>query len=1639
MKTRLLPAGFALRPAHSLYYTLVLMLVSISSVLAQAGTIRYVKAGGTGNGSSWASASGNLQAMINASAAGDQVWVAAGTYKPTTTTDRTINFAMLPDLAIYGGFVGNETSLGARPTINPITGNPSSTTLSGDIGTVGDNSDNSYHVIANFNFLTTTAILDGFVITGGNANRPSSDNSTNSGGGMRNFTSFQAEHTNPLIRNCSFVANSALSSGGAVYNGAVGCGSRCSPTLINCFFQGNSARQGGAIANSGSVYDASCGGRSNPTLTNCSFVANSAIFGGAMFNSGFGSFGQSDPTLTNCSFVANSAIDDYGIGGAMYNVGTSKGRTYAKLTNCSFQGNTATYQGGAIANDGSNGVCDPTLTNCSFQGNTASFQGGAMFNTSVSNTTTGECNATLINCVVFGNAGANTFYNIEVYPRVYYSLIEASVTGWYNIRNTLTTTVSPFAGTNTTQLRANSPAINAGDGSVDAGATDAAGNPRIVGCKIDMGALEFQYPFQPIAINAQPASSSVVCAGTAVSVPVSVSGTVSSYQWYKDSFANPVAGQTSATLTLNNPQPANAGSYSLVVTSTCNSLTSTAFNLTVNKSTVSISPSSATVCQGQSVTLTASGASSYTWNNNTTGNTLTATTTGTYSVTGVDGNGCSNTASAQVTVYRPTVSISPGSVSICEGQSALLTASGASAYTWSDNTTGNTLTATTTGTYSVTGVDSRGCSNTATASVTVNNVPTVSISASPSATITQGSSVTLTAVATGATAFAWVTGSASSSIVVSLTTSTPYSVTARSGAGCTASASLTITVIPPTCSPILYVTQQGAGLRDGSSWSNALGANQLQIAINTAANCGGNRQVWVATGTYKSTTGSDRTLSFSMRNGVALYGGFAGTETALTDRPAINPVTGQPSSTTLSGDIGSLGNTSDNSFRVISNPASLSLTTTAVLDGFVITGGAGGSLGGGMFNDASSPTIRNCSFVNNSVVVTSSSTSRGGAMYNGNGSSPQLTNCSFQGNSISGSSGNASYGSAISNFTNSSPLLLNCSFVNNSVSGSANNFGGAMANNVSSNPQLINCSFLNNSAVGGTTTRGGAINNGSSSPQLINCSFLSNSVSGASTNLGGAIANGNTSVQLTNCVLFNNGGNNTFYNTTASVTATYSLLDDTVTGYTSDPTDLTASSSPFASTTSTQLATGSPAINTGSNQAYQSAGGPATDLAGNARIQQNSIDMGAYEFQSCLATLILTNPSETTAVQNSTFSSTFTASSGASPYSFSLSSGTLPTGLTLTTSGVLSGTPTQTGSFSITVRAIDANGCSGVSATYTLVVNTPAPTISGFTGLVNTVCVGSPVTFTATVGNVTGSYAYTLTNGSSTSVAGSAFSTAFSQNLTASGSGSQSFTLILSNNSQLTSAIATVTVNSLPIAGLTNNGPLSCTLTSVTLTASGGNSYTFFNSSGTMLTGSGNTRTVSDPDSYSVTVATASGCVSSTSTTVIYLNCAPVVANVIPPQSVTVGQAFSYTIPANTFTDAETPNSLSLSVVGLPAGLNFVAPATITGTVSASASSVYSVTVVASDPAGGAVSTLLSLNVVSTGGSCASQYSVKAGSWSDASVWSCGRVPLLTDLVTLNHAVSLPASYQGQAQRVVYSSGGRLLLSINSRLRLGSN
>ncbi|WP_461074182.1 beta strand repeat-containing protein, partial [Spirosoma horti] len=248
---------------------------------------------------------------------------------------------------------------------------------------------------------------------------------------------------------------------------------------------------------------------------------------------------------------------------------------------------------------------------------------------------------------------------------------------------------------------------------------------------------------------------------------------------------------------------------------------------------------------------------------------------------------------------------------------------------------------------------------------------------------------------------------------------------------------------------------------------------------------------------------------------------------------------------------------------------------------------------------------------------------------------------------------------------------------------------------------------------------------------------------------------------------------------------------------------------------------------------------------------------------STTATVTVAAPSMSNVTVGTAFSQTFTSSSsGTSPRTYSLTSGSLPDGLSLNaTTGVLSGTPTQSGNYSIRVRATDANGCSGLSAPYTLVINQAASTLTGFSASSNSVCVGSPVTFTATVGNVTGTYNYTLTNGSNP-LTGSTTNTAFSQLLTASGTGPQVFTLTVSNNGQISQATASLTVNSLPTLELSAANV--CAGQALSLSATSGlSSYTFTGASG-VIAGSGNTRSAeglaAGTYSFSVAGANANGC-----------------------------------------------------------------------------------------------------------------------------------------------------------------------------------
>ncbi|MHC4540233.1 MAG: choice-of-anchor Q domain-containing protein [Planctomycetota bacterium] len=209
----------------------------------------------------------------------------------------------------------------------------------------------------------------------------------------------------------------------------------------------------------------------------------------------------------------------------------------------------------------------------------------------------------------------------------------------------------------------------------------------------------------------------------------------------------------------------------------------------------------------------------------------------------------------------------------------------------------------------------------------------------------------------------------------------------------------------------IYVDSDATGNNDGTSWVHAY--NYLQNAL--AATLGGD-EIWVAEGTYKPDQGGgqapgDRTATFQLINGVAIYGGFAGSETSLDERDW------QTNETILSGDIGTVGSAGDNSYHVVT---SIGTDGTAVLDGFaVIMGGFGGS-GGGMYNESSSATVTNCTFSGNSAAS-------GGGMDNRFSSSVAVTNCTFIGNT------GKDDGGGMCNAFWSDVAVTNCTFLGNSA------------------------------------------------------------------------------------------------------------------------------------------------------------------------------------------------------------------------------------------------------------------------------------------------------------------------------------------------------------------------------------------------------------------------------------------------------------------------------------------------------------------------------------------------------------------------------------------------------------------------------
>jgi predicted outer membrane repeat protein len=335
-----------MRHKRVLSYTLsafIFFSLVATAAIAQSPTIIYVRKGAApnGTGNSWSTAYSELtQALAAATSISGQkeIWVAKGEYKPTTSLDRSASFVLPAQTRLYGGFLGNETTRTIRNWRNVRS------VLSGDLGAMFDIDDNSYHVVKASNVDSATG-LDGFIITGGNANVTSNSNDVGAGILVTSSSSL----TSPFINQCEFVHNVSTTRGGAL--AIISDGASTSIQVSNTFFNGNSSNDGGAVA----LLQLS--GSNTSSFINCSFSTNTAHQnGGAIYTS------ATQGEIVNCTFTKNNCISE---GGAVYNSNGSSTSIRNSILWENFKGSTLSS---AIYNQVVNNGSTPIIQNNIIQG-----------------------------------------------------------------------------------------------------------------------------------------------------------------------------------------------------------------------------------------------------------------------------------------------------------------------------------------------------------------------------------------------------------------------------------------------------------------------------------------------------------------------------------------------------------------------------------------------------------------------------------------------------------------------------------------------------------------------------------------------------------------------------------------------------------------------------------------------------------------------------------------------------------------------------------------------------------------------------------------------------------------------------------------------------------------------------------------------------------------------------------------------------------------------------------------------------------------------------------------------------------------------------------------------------------------------
>lgn len=462
-----LAAAFAVR------LILFFSMPAIPHASAEGNIIRAAEGGEISStcGADWAHACELQYALTVRAQPGDEIWVKAGTYYPTTNpTDRNASFVLRDGVSLYGGFAGTETARDQRDWQN------NRTILSGDI----DHNDlaspaltadqiqgiNSLHVVYAYDVIIDT-YMDGFIITAGLA-------SSTEGGGVLisvsgnnppppgtthlsnvHIMGSRARQGGGIFFNHSGTLTDALVSGCAADQEGGGISIHGEPTLTRVTMSGNTAQGGGGMEMTWSA----------PVLTDLVFTGNTAslyggglhtsyaapIIDGAVFNENFANNGggamyidNSDTQFSGMT-IENNATD--GPGGAIYNNysiltlrdsllannsalrggGMYSFENAAELTNVTVTGNTASQEGGGLYLESASYENAQVMKHVTIANNTSTNGGGLYVQ--------GNKPPEIRNSIVWGNLGLNNTLQIVGSVSAQSSVIEGGLPGGVYIRS----------------------------------------------------------------------------------------------------------------------------------------------------------------------------------------------------------------------------------------------------------------------------------------------------------------------------------------------------------------------------------------------------------------------------------------------------------------------------------------------------------------------------------------------------------------------------------------------------------------------------------------------------------------------------------------------------------------------------------------------------------------------------------------------------------------------------------------------------------------------------------------------------------------------------------------------------------------------------------------------------------------------------------------------------------------------------------------------------------------------------------------------------------------------------------------------------------------------------------------------------